>query len=205
MSEFPITLTDEAKNRLRDFIAGRSVKTELSAKDILYGFIRQTKMSIEKWKKILAGTEEDKKWRNCELCLGTMNIVGVMDCVRCPIFGVTGERSCKKTPYEDWAKLGIVKISPYFITRVAENKISMGVMDQIVYWKYYETNLGELEFPKYPIAKKFMIDLEIEEVAETAKRAAMDEICFLQSLNTELKSLLTEQRDQDDECKHATG
>jgi hypothetical protein len=61
------------------------------------------KGSIEKWKGIVAGTEEDKGRLNCPLCHLFNPIQGKSKhCEGCPVMEQSGERGCCGTPYEKW-------------------------------------------------------------------------------------------------------
>lgn len=53
--------------------------------------------SIDKWKKIVAGTGGDNGARNCPLCLK------FRDCLGCPVAARTGVALCADTPFSEWA------------------------------------------------------------------------------------------------------
>lgn len=66
--------------------------------------LKALKLSIKKWKGIVAGTEKDLQNRNCALCKRFGR-----DCIRmgnkiekCPVYEATGIFGCHRTPYEDW-------------------------------------------------------------------------------------------------------
>jgi hypothetical protein len=62
------------------------------------------KGSIEKWEAIVAGTGEDRGWRNCPLCLIFNNPEidpdGLIQCAGCPVNESTGHTGCEGTPYD---------------------------------------------------------------------------------------------------------
>ena len=56
--------------------------------------------SIKKWQDIADGTGVDEGSINCPLC----HIYNYKNCKGCPISERTKNRSCNKTPYNEWAK-----------------------------------------------------------------------------------------------------
>ena len=58
------------------------------------------KVSIEKWKDIVAGTGKDLGRWNCALC----NRFYADDCLFCPVRQRTDKPCCHGTPYEDWGQ-----------------------------------------------------------------------------------------------------
>jgi len=57
------------------------------------------KKSIEKWEKIVMEKGKDLGFLNCALC----KLFVEDECVDCPVYIKTGRRSCRGTPYENWA------------------------------------------------------------------------------------------------------
>ena len=64
------------------------------------------KGSIEKWKKIVAGTGEDHGQENCPLCALFYKDDGSQEedkeCVGCPVMKKTGDPYCTSSPYVAW-------------------------------------------------------------------------------------------------------
>ena len=56
--------------------------------------------SIRKWEKIVDGTGEDRRGDNCPLCQLFIDETG--SCGSCPVYVVTGEEDCSRTPYVAW-------------------------------------------------------------------------------------------------------
>lgn len=54
--------------------------------------------SVEKWRKIIAGTGSDEGTDNCPLC----HLFYKHNCYGCHVYEASGEKYCNNTPYEDW-------------------------------------------------------------------------------------------------------
>lgn len=65
--------------------------------------------SIEKWERILAGTDTERGWENCPLCLVFMEEVDEYEdnehcsgCHGCPVKQAVDQAGCNGTPYKKW-------------------------------------------------------------------------------------------------------
>lgn len=64
------------------------------------------KGSIEKWEKIVAGTDMDRRSDNCPLCAEFINgdeERGIDGCSECPVMKASTFSGCRETPYDEWA------------------------------------------------------------------------------------------------------
>lgn len=72
--------------------------------------LKALKGSIRKWKEIVAGTEEDKAYRDCPLCQrfsGEKITCHAPDGKEaCPVVKKVKNDACKDTPYQDWHSHG---------------------------------------------------------------------------------------------------
>lgn len=77
--------------------------------------------SIEKWRRIVAGTGEDLGWENCPLC--TMYYHG--GCEGCPVAEKVENILCRGTPYGNYVRACIYADSaPEKITAAAEAELA---------------------------------------------------------------------------------
>lgn len=63
--------------------------------------------SINKWQKIVDGTETEKGPYNCALCQlfqTPVDDANDFDCVGCPVYSCTGHKYCENTPYIQWLR-----------------------------------------------------------------------------------------------------
>lgn len=64
--------------------------------------------SIQKWRDILDGTDQDEGAQNCPLCKEFYDRTNPDDpeddaeCFGCPVRNATGEPACAGSPYKDW-------------------------------------------------------------------------------------------------------
>ena len=80
--------------------------------------------SIQHWKDIEAGVEDELGYSNCALCQ-RFNIIGeIPRCTGCPVYKKTGHRVCRNTPYTDWA-VAIRRIVPVKRTAVTKELIDI--------------------------------------------------------------------------------
>lgn len=56
--------------------------------------------SIEKWERIVAGTDDDRGVANCPLC----TLFYERDCTGCPVAKEAKNDFCRDTPYQDYVK-----------------------------------------------------------------------------------------------------
>jgi len=66
--------------------------------------LKALKGSIEKWKRIVAGKGQDRKYRNCPLCgLILLGYTG-QSCFenKCPVAILSHKEGCEATPWEEW-------------------------------------------------------------------------------------------------------
>ena len=56
------------------------------------------KGSIEKWKRVAAGTHEDQGINDCPLC----KLFFMKGCQGCPVSEKTGQTVCRDSPYPVW-------------------------------------------------------------------------------------------------------
>lgn len=57
--------------------------------------------SIEKWRRIEAGTKRELGSSDCPLCHLYLGNMGNL-CERCPVYERTGQVLCRDTPYTEW-------------------------------------------------------------------------------------------------------
>lgn len=58
--------------------------------------------SIDKWKRVLNGSDIEKGAINCPLCQKYLR--GIGSCLGCVVHQKTGKPSCYSTPYEQWER-----------------------------------------------------------------------------------------------------
>lgn len=64
--------------------------------------------SIEKWERIVAGTDIDRGGENCPLCKEFADEVDPVEdsfCYGCPVSAAVGQSECGGTPYAQFAQL----------------------------------------------------------------------------------------------------